>query len=310
MGGAEIPERFVRVMIELHGAAGQVWLDELPTRIAGYERRWAIQVATPFANLSYNYVAPAVRSDGVQVILKLGMPHPELSSEIAALHLYDGNGSARLIEADTAGGALLIERLLPGNMLLDLTDDEEATRIAAQVMRALWRPAPSAPEDAVFPTVARWASGLQRLRARFGGGTGPLPEDMVERAEALFAELLASSGSPMLLHGDLHHENILSAERAPWLAIDPKGLIGEAEYEVGALIRNPLPRLLALPDVTAALARRFDILAESLGFDRQRMIAWSYAQAILSAWWTIEDHGHGWEPTIALAKRLAPLLNA
>jgi streptomycin 6-kinase len=133
---------------------------------------------------------------------------------------------------------------------------------------------------------------------------------MVERAEALFAELLASSGAPMLLHGDLHHENILAAERAPWLAIDPKGLIGEAEYEVGALMRNPLPRLLALPDVTATLARRFDILAETLNFDRQRMIAWSWAQAILSAWWHIEDHGHGWEPTIALAERLTPLLKA
>jgi streptomycin 6-kinase len=131
---------------------------------------------------------------------------------------------------------------------------------------------------------------------------------MVTRAEALFAELLGSSGAPTLLHGDLHHENILSAERAPWLAIDPKGLIGEAEYEVGALMRNPLLRLLSLPDVTATLARRFDILAESLGFDRQRMIAWSYAQAILSAWWHIEDHGHGWEPTIALAERLTPWL--
>jgi streptomycin 6-kinase len=304
----EIPERFTRTMIEMHGAAGQAWLNELPARVADYERRWAIQVAPPFANLSYNYVAPAVRSDGAQLILKLGMPHPELSSEMAALRLYGGRGSARLIEAEPARGALLIERLLPGNMLLDLTDDDEATRIAAQVMRALWRPAPLAPENAVFPTAARWASGLQRLRMRCGGGTGPLPEDIVQRAETLFVDLLASSGAPMLLHGDLHHENILSAERAPWLAIDPKGLIGEAEYEVGALIRNPLPRLLALPDVTATLARRFDILAETLGFDRQRMIAWSLAQAILSAWWHIEDHGHGWEPTIALAERLIPLL--
>jgi streptomycin 6-kinase len=304
----DIPARFVRAMFELHGDAGQVWLDELPTRIADYERRWAIHVEQPFANLSYNYVAPAVRTDGSQVILKLGVPHPELATEIAALRLCDGHGSARLIEADTEGGALLIERLLPGTMLLDLADDDEATRIAALVMRALWRPAPPAPEDAAFPTAARWASGLQRLRAHFDGGTGPLPVDMVERAEALFAELLASSGAPMLLHGDLHHQNILAAERASWLAIDPKGLIGEAEYEVGALMRNPLPRLHNLPDVTATLARRFAILAETLNFDRQRMIAWSYAQAVLSAWWHIEDHGHGWEPTSALAERLAPLL--
>ncbi|HEY7094557.1 MAG TPA: aminoglycoside phosphotransferase family protein [Ktedonobacterales bacterium] len=292
----------------MHGDAGQAWLDVLSARIADYEQRWAIKVASPFANLSYNYVAPALRSDGAQLILKLGMPHPELSSEIAALRLYDGNGSARLIEAEPERGALLIERLLPGSMLLDLTDDGEATRIAAQVMRALWRPASLAPDNAVFPTAARWTTGLQRLRATYDGGTGPLPEGMVQRAEALFADLLASSGAPVLLHGDLHHENILSAERAPWLAIDPKGLIGEPEYEVGALMRNPLPRLLALPDVTATLARRFDILAEILGFDRPRMIAWSWAQAILSAWWHIEDHGHGWEPTIALAERLTPLL--
>jgi streptomycin 6-kinase len=304
----DIPERFARTMIEMHGAAGQAWLDELPARIADYERRWTIQVAAPFANLSYNYVAPAVRADGSQVIVKLGMPHPELTSEIAALRLYDGDGCARLIEDDPERGALLIERLLPGAMLLDLADDDEATRIAAQVMRALWRPAPPAPEDALFPTAARWATGLRRLRARYDGATGPLPGEMVERAESLFAELLATSGAAMLLHGDLHHENILAAERAPWLAIDPKGLIGEAEYEVGSLIRNPVPRLLALPDVTATLARRFDILTETLGFDRGRMIAWSYAQAILSAWWHTEDHGHGWEPTIALAERLAPLL--
>jgi streptomycin 6-kinase len=308
VGTPEIPERFVRTMIEMHGDAGQAWLDELPVRIAEYERHWAIQVAPPFANLSYNYVAPATRADGAKVILKLGMPHPELSSEIAALRLWDGHGCAQLIESDLDGGALLIERLLPGDILLDLTDDDEATRIAAQVMRALWCPAPPAPEDAVFPTTARWANGLRRLRAMYDGGTGPLPEDTVQRAEALFAELLASSGAPMLLHGDLHHENILAAERAPWLAIDPKGLIGEAAYEVGALMRNPLPRLLALSDVTATLARRFDILAEMLGFDRQRMIAWSFAQAILSAWWHVEDHGYGWEPTIALAERLAPLL--
>jgi streptomycin 6-kinase len=305
---ADIPARFARVMIELHGDTGQTWLDELPTRIAEYERRWAIQAEPPFANLSYNYVAPAVRADGSQVILKLGVPHPELTSEIAALRLWGGHGCAQLIASDLEGGALLLERLLPGGMLLDLTDDDEATFIAAQVMRALWCPAPPAPEDEVFPTAARWASGLGRLRANYDGGTGPLPAEMVERAEALFSELPASSGAPMLLHGDLHHENILAAERAPWLAIDPKGLIGEAEYEVGALIRNPLPRLLELPDVTATLERRFDILAETLGFDRQRMIAWSYAQAILSAWWHVEDHGQGWEPTIALAERLAPLL--
>jgi streptomycin 6-kinase len=304
----ELQEGFARTTIELHGDPGRLWLNELPATIAEYERRWAIQVGPPFPNLTYNYVAPAVRADGSAAILKLGVPDPELTSEIAALRLFDAQGCALLIEAEPERGALLVERVFPGETLLELTDDDEATRIVAQVMRALWRPAPPPPEDAVFKTSARLAFGLQRLRARYDGGTGPLPEDMVQRAEALFAELLASSSAPLLLHGDLHHGNILTSERAPWLAIDPKGVIAEGEYEVGALIRNPLPRLLELSDMTSTLARRFDILAETLGFDRQRMVAWSWAQVVLSAWWHIEDHGNGWESSITLAESMAPLL--
>jgi len=109
---------------------------------------------------------------------------------------------------------------------------------------------------------------------------------------------------PVLLHGDLHHDNILAAERQPWLAIDPKGLVGEPEYEVGALLRNPMPGLLAIPHPERVLARRLDILAESLGFDRDRLRAWGLAQAVLAAWWSIEDHGQGWETWIACAALL------
>src|SRR5215831_2309749 len=92
MGTPEIPERFARAMIETHGASGQVWLEKLSARIADHERRWAIKVASPSTSLLYNHDAPAMRSDGAQVILKMGAPHPELSSEIAALRLYNGNG--------------------------------------------------------------------------------------------------------------------------------------------------------------------------------------------------------------------------
>ena len=111
----------------------------------------------------------------------------------------------------------------------------------------------------------------------------------------------------MLLHGDLHHGNILSAERQPWLALDPKGVVGEAEYEVGALLRNPMPQILDEAQPRQLLSRRVDQLAEELGFDRARLIGWGLAQAVLSAWWTYEDHGHGWEPGIACANHLAAL---
>src|SRR5262249_48229170 len=151
------------------------------------------------------------------------------------------HGMVRLLAGDQERGIMLLERLRPGVSLLHHADDAAATEIAARVMCQIWRPVPP---DHPFPTAARWASGLQRLRARYDGGTGPLPTAMVERAEALFVELLATSAEPVLLHGDLHHDNILSAEREPWLAIDPKGLVGEPAYEPGSWLRNWLPKLL------------------------------------------------------------------
>ncbi len=156
-----------------------------------------------------------------------------------------------------------------------------------------------------FPSAAKWAAGLKRLRAHFGGGTGPFPAALVERAEALFAELLASMAEPVLLHGDLHHDNILSAERQSWLALDPKGVVGEPAYEVGALLRNPMPGIFSVPGLEQVLARRVDQLSDELGFDRQRIWGWGVAQAVLSAWWSYEDHGRGWAPMLALAERLA-----
>ena len=156
---------------------------------------------------------------------------------------------------------------------------------------------------------AQWrAAGLDRMRHRFDGGTGPLPRPLVETAERLFAELLNSMQQPVLLHGDLHHWNILSAERQPWLAIDPKGIVGEPAYEVGAILRNMAPHLLAQTQPHGRshwrqiIARRADILADELGFDRERLLDWGLAQAILSAWWSIEDHGHGWQWAVHCAQ--------
>lgn len=296
-----VPERLARTIAEVHQAAGVAWLNNLPTLLAAYAERWSITLQPPFDGLSYNYVAPGVRADGLPVVLKAGVPNRELTTEIAALQLYDGHGIVRLLAADPAGGALLLERLLPGTPLAELPDDEQATTIASSVMRQLWRPVPA---DHPFPTVTDWASGLRKMRAHFGGTTGPFPPTQVERAETLFAELIDSQAEPVLLHGDLHHHNIVTAQRESWLAIDPKGLVGEPAYEVGALLRNPMPEILSMPQPTRVLERRVDQLAEALQLDRSRLIGWSFAQAVLSAWWSYEDHGHGWELALAFAELL------
>lgn len=304
----EIPDNFARTMRAVHGAAGEAWLQNLPGLLADCERRYDLVVQRPFPDLSYNYVAPATRANGTAVVLKLGVPHPELSCEIAALRCFDGRGAVRLLAGDAARGVLLLQRLRPGHMLTTAADDDTATRIAAQVMQQMWRPPPA---EHAFPTIADWAQGLQRLRAAFDGGVGPFPRKLVETAESLFRDLLASQAAPALLHGDLHHYNILAAHetapRVPWLVIDPKGVVGEPAYEVGAFLRNPLG-LAQRPDLAQILARRVAILAETLGIDPKRIAGWGTAVSVLSAWWSYEDMGEEDQDTLAVARHLADLL--
>lgn len=301
---ADVPSRLAQTVRQLYGQAGERWLDTLPELVASLAGRWGLKVAPPFAGLSYNFVAPAVTESGQMVVLKVGVPNRELSTEMDALQHYAGRGAVRLLAADAEAGALLLERLQPGTMLVKETDDEKATAIAADVMAELWQPPPA---GHAFPTVADWARGLERLRATFGGGTGPFPERLVATAERLFAELLASVQEPVLLHGDLHHYNILRAERAPWLAIDPKGIVGERGFEIGAWLRNPLPADYP-GDLRLLLGRRLDIFAERLGLERKRLAAWGLAGAVLSGWWSYEEQGGGWERAFALAEALEAYL--
>lgn len=281
---------------------GAAWLDSLPCLIADCERRWQLKIApTPFV-LSYSYVAPALTAQDQEVVVKIGVPNPELTSEIRALRCYGGGAAVELLDADEQQGLLLLERLTPGSTLSCVEDDARATVIAARTMRDLWRPLPA---DSRFPTASEWAAELRRLRQHFGSGTGPFDAGLVQMAESLFGELLASSDSPMLVHGDLQHFNILSAARRPWVAIDPKGVAAEPAYEVGALLRNPSPDRYLDPGVQR---RRIDVLADELGFDRRRIAGWAAAQAVLSAWWSYEDAGSGWEPALRCAEVLVRAL--
>lgn len=282
-----LPGTIEKTIVAMHGEEGQRWLDDLPRRIADYEQRWGMRIAPPFPNLSYNYVAPAMGPDGVPAVLKICYGGREVETEMTALRLAGGEGMVRLIHEDPEGYSMLLQRATPGDMLIDHPDEEEANRIAAGVMAALWRPAPA---DHAFPTVADWGKGFERMRQRYDGGTGPLPPDLTGRAERLFAELVETSAEPVVLHGDLHHFNILR-DGDQWLAIDPKGIVGEPAYEIGALMRNRLPDLTDEVAATELLTRRIRTVAEVTGLSAERMRRWTIAQALLSVWWSIEDHG-------------------
>ena len=296
-----LPEEFVHNTIALRGAEGAEWLGRLPATLAFCEERWSVSVGPPFPELSHNYIAPALQADGTATVLKLSLPNSDFRAEAEALRLFGGHGAARLLELDLDRGAMLLERLEPGVPLTSVRDDEQATSIAAGVLKQLWRPVPS---DHPFPTVSEWARGMERLRSNFGGGTGPLPSPLVERAEALFAELIPSQSELVVLHGDLHHFNVLAAQRKPWLAVDPKGVVGEPAYDTGAFLHNPT-ELLNMPHPGQVLERRIELLAEELDLDRSRVRGWAISQAVLAAYWGWEDSGHVWEEALAFAELLS-----
>src|SRR5258706_12933837 len=207
----KLPDDFISTITNTFGTDGENLITNLPALIDEASARWGLTNVQPVENLSYNFVAFARRGEIISpndkinpqtqgredpaptqdVVLKIGVPRDELTSEIAALRFFDGEGACRLIDADEEKGFLLLERLKPGEMLSTLEDDEEATRIAAELMKKIWRTPPlesgslipSAQQQAVglqkFIKLSDWFDGLQHLREMFNGGTGPLNAKLV-----------------------------------------------------------------------------------------------------------------------------------
>ena len=297
-----IPQPFINRMIEMYGDAGKAWITRLPNILNELTQRWQLTLHPPF-KLSYNYVATVTRADGTTAVLKIGYPDPELLTEMEALRLYNGRFACHLLDSDPAYYAMLLEHIQPGEPLWSLEDDEAETAIAAQMMQKLWQPI--LPEDhPIFPTLERRTKALLSLSDCFEDGFGPFPKRLVEMAVSLRSELLSEEVPPMLLHGDFHHENVITAQRKPWLALDPKGVIGDPAYEVGAYLYNPIVDVVAAKNL---VARRIDQFSEVLMIDRQRLIKWGIVQAVLSAVWSYQDHDEELSPTLLIADQLTKL---
>jgi len=286
----------------IHGAfgdAGSAWLDRLPEILSLACREWSLELGEPFLPHSYNYVTTATISSGESVVLKAGVPGTETTNEVRALEFYQGGGAVKLIKSDVDKGLMLLERLTPGTMLGVAASVDSEVDVFASIVRRLHRAAPS---NHPFPTVGDWARGFARIRLRAGSRPGDFPQRELDRAEQTTRELIESSTDAVLLHGDLHHWNMLLAGHDSWLAIDPQGVIGEPEYETTAFLRNPYPQILKMPSAKSIAAKRVDALCERLGFDRRRIMAWGYSQAVLSAVWSFEDMQEDWKDGLRLAR--------
>lgn len=321
-----LPPEFISNIQNTFREDGYAFLKALPDLIAEASTLWGLTDVQLAPTLSYNFVAFANRPSSAlrsaqDVVLKMGVPNREMKSEMAALRLFNGEGACQLLECDEERYWMLLERLNPGVMLSTLEDDEEATHIAAEVMKKIWRSVPlesdsslhsqgvladsreQAPALQSFIRLSDWFDGLKKLRPMFNGGTGPFNEKIVERVERSVKDFFIENHNPVLMHGDFHHFNILSSERG-WLVIDPKGVIGPAGYEVGPFMINPWSDFSDGINIRLSVKRRIEILHEHLGFERERILEWSLAHAVLSAWWGIEDNT-GWESALQFAELLA-----
>ncbi len=220
------------------------------------------------------------------------------------LQAFNGKGIVRAYES--IAGAVLLERLQPGTALAEMAlrgRDEEATEILADVIQRMSHPNGSL---AAFVTVQDWGEAFQQYLA---SGDQQIPRDLLEQGGRWYAELCASQRDVRLLHGDLQHYNVLFDKARGWTAIDPKGVVGEIEYEIGASLRNPYerPELFAVPATIELRLRHYEA---RLKLDSNRALRWGFAQAVLSAIWSVED-GFAVDaasPSIKLAETIGAML--
>jgi streptomycin 6-kinase len=210
---------------------------------------------------------------GTPPVRKIAAGARQLMAEVEALRAFGGERAVEVLEIDGGTLSLLLERVTPGTTLAASASEDEALRVVAELFSRGWPPVP----------LASIATPLEDFLPALSVPT-------FARARAIFSELLADSPPPVLLHGDLHYENILVSDRAGHLLIDPKGMIGDPAFDIGYLVSRPMPSARDALPLAQAIDRRLAFLPRALGFDPHRVASFAYVAATLSVAWACEDH--------------------
>lgn len=272
---------------------GDQWLDRLPGLVRRSLQRWDLSPDGPAMHGVCALVLPVRRATGEEAALKLTWPHQEARYEHLALQLWGGRGSVRLLAADPAGWAMLLERLDPRQDLHDLPVDAACATIG-DLLRQLDRPA--------TPQLTRLTDVIQRLVDALATPPAGIPRRFVEQAVTLAADLVRDEGADgRLVHTDLHYGNVLAGRRQPWLAIDPKPLAAEPAYAVAPALWNRWEEAVAGSDVRRALRRRLAVICEHAGIDEDRARAWTIVREVQNALWATAGPAAGPRVTVAVA---------
>jgi streptomycin 6-kinase len=215
---------------------------------------------------------PVTTAAGEQAVLKVQQPHRESEHEAAALERWDGDGAIRLLDHEPDEHVLLLERCEPGTPLSSV-GGEAALDVFVELLPRLWKPA-GAPFRMLAAEAAWWADSLEETWQRFAQ---PFERRLLDAALEALHELPPTQRRHVLLHQDLHGDNVLAARREPWLVIDPKPLVGEPEFAVAPIVRSR-----ELGHSRREVLERFDRLTSELSLDRDRARGWTIAQTI--AW--------------------------
>lgn len=226
----------------------------------------------PFTGAQVALVLPATTAAEMDVVLKIQWPHRESEHEAEALLAWKGNGAVMLLEHDEEAHAMLLERCLPGSHLSTL-DGDEALDVLIGLLPRLWVPV-DAPIGTLSEEAGWWHENLEEWSERAGH---PFSEPLFRASLEALSGLPASQGEQVLLHQDLHPDNVLAATREPWLVIDPKPLVGEREFSIA-----PIVRAYELDHSEESVRGRLDRLTAELGLDRERARLWAMAQTV--AW--------------------------
>ena len=245
------------------GVRGEEWLSTLPDLLNDLSLSWKVSLGDPLPDLGVNYLCECTTPDGDRCVVKVGVPHDDLKTEIEALRRYNGRGIVRVLRADPDRHAMLLEKVQPATMLFELRDNRSETRVAAKVMRDLLRPAPA--HHTLPDLVARVRRKLTGARAKLAVSP-EFPTEWIDMAEDALHRCTSIDQVDYLLHGDLHHGNIVYDDERGWIAIDPKGLVGPPQLEVGRFTFNFLPG--PIEESSVPFRERLSILSQELEDDQ------------------------------------------
>lgn len=276
----------------LHDEEGKFWLQNVTRITDSCSAAWKLEGMHPLEGSQYSLCFKATR-ESLPVVLKLVFPGRDFLNESLMLEHYAGRGAIRLLEKDPASGVMLLEHADTDISLKSFFPerDEASIPIIADVMRQLH----SHPNHLPLPDMAEWCASLHKP-----ANHPAIPSRMVMSALKALNILLDTAQTSIPLHGDLHHGNILQ-HQGQWIAIDPKGLMGEPVFEAGAFLRNPIPEFIHHPQAQDLLSRRITKLSELTSWDSQRITSWAFVQSVLAVCWALEDNDSALEAMIACA---------